>query len=108
MRSLEFEEGDEILVPDHAYQACRNAIDFVAERWGVNVVTVHIPFPIESMDEIVNLVQASVTEKTVFWEPIILFAAIKILSEANLVAPYKLIGFAALSVDKAMIFFTFW
>ena len=65
LRSLEFEEGDEILVPDHAYQACRNAIDFVAERWGVNVVTVHIPFPIESMDEIVNLVQASVTEKTV-------------------------------------------
>ena len=65
LRSLEFEEGDEILVPDHAYQACRNAIDFVAERWGANVVTVNIPFPIESMDEIVHLVQASVTEKTV-------------------------------------------
>jgi isopenicillin-N epimerase len=65
LRSLIFEEGDEILVPDHAYQACRNAIDFVAERWGVNVVTVHIPFPIESMDEIVHLVQSSVTEKTV-------------------------------------------
>ena len=32
LRSLVFNEGDEILVPDHAYQACRNTIDFVAER----------------------------------------------------------------------------
>ena len=31
----------------------------------------------------------------------------KSLSEANFVDPYKLIGFAALSVDSAIIFFTF-
>lgn len=46
MRSLTFESGDEILVPDHAYQACRNCLDYVAERWGATVVTVAIPFPI--------------------------------------------------------------
>ena len=34
LRSIQFEQGDEILVPDHAYQACRNSIDFVARRWG--------------------------------------------------------------------------
>ncbi len=38
--------------------------------------------------------------------PFILFAAIKSLSETNLVAPYKLIGAAALSVDNATTTFT--
>ena len=36
-----------------------------------------------------------------------LFAAIKSLSEANLVAPYRFIGAAALSVDNATNDFTF-
>ena len=36
--------------------------------------------------------------------PTKLLAAIINLSAASLVAPYKLIGFTALSVDKAMIF----
>jgi len=36
-----------------------------------------------------------------------LFAAMKILSEASLEAPYKLIGLAALSVDSATIRLTF-
>ena len=31
LRSLDLSEGDEIIVPDHAYQACRNAIDFVTK-----------------------------------------------------------------------------
>ena len=44
LRSLRFEPGDEILVPDHAYQACRNTIDYVADRWGATVVTVNLPF----------------------------------------------------------------
>ena len=42
-----------------------------------------------------------------FHQPTILFAATNILSEASLVAPYKFIGFAALSVDKAITLETF-
>ena len=65
LRSLVFNEGDEILVPDHAYQACRNTIDFVAERWGVKVVTVKIPFPIAGPDVAFDAVMAGVTPRTV-------------------------------------------
>ena len=65
LRSLAFNEGDEILVPDHAYQACRNTIDFVAERWGVKVVTVKIPFPITGPDVAFDAVMAGVTPRTV-------------------------------------------
>ena len=65
LRSLEFNAGDEILVPDHAYQACRNAIDFVAKRWGAKVVTVNIPFPIEGPHIALDAVMAGVSERTV-------------------------------------------
>ena len=64
LRSLIFSKDDEILVPDHAYQACRNAIDFVASRWGANVVTVSIPFPIDGPEIVVDLMMGAATEKT--------------------------------------------
>jgi len=64
LRSLIFSKDDEILVPDHAYQACRNAIDFVARRWGANVVTVSIPFPIDGPEIVVDLMMGAATEKT--------------------------------------------
>ena len=64
LRSLIFSEGDEILVPDHAYQACRNAIDFVARRWDATVVTVPIPFPIDGPQTVVDLMLNGATDKT--------------------------------------------
>ena len=39
--------------------------------------------------------------------PLMLFAATNNLSEVSFVAPYKLIGLLALSVDKATTFFIF-
>ena len=65
MRSLSFNPGDEILVPDHAYQACRNCLDYVAHRWGASVVTVPIPFPISGPDVVLESMLAAVTERTV-------------------------------------------
>ena len=64
LRSLQFAPGDEILVPDHAYQACRNTIDFVAQRWGAKVVTVNIPFPINEPQQAVDAIMGGVTDQT--------------------------------------------
>ena len=64
LRSIKFEQGDEILVPDHAYQACRNSIDFVARRWGAKVVEVAIPFPIEGPRTVIDLMKSAYTSKT--------------------------------------------
>ena len=65
LRSLNLHEGDEILVPNHSYQACWNAVDFVTERSGAKTVVVDIPFRVKDSQEIVDLIMGSVTEKTV-------------------------------------------
>lgn len=64
LRSLSFEAGDELLTTDHAYNGCRNALEFVARRSSARVTVVPIPFPIESPEEIVERVVDSVTERT--------------------------------------------
>jgi isopenicillin-N epimerase len=64
LRSLSFEKGDEIIVPDHAYQACRNTIDYVAEKWGAIVITCKIPFPVENTQIIIDNVMKCVTKRT--------------------------------------------
>ncbi len=64
LRSLHLKEGDEILVPNHAYQACRNTIDFVASRWGATVVEVAIPFPIDGPNTVVELMKSACSERT--------------------------------------------
>ena len=64
LKSLTFRPGDEILVLDHAYQACRNTVEFIAAQQGVKVVPVALPFPPESEDQIVELVLAAATDRT--------------------------------------------
>jgi len=64
LRSLTFAPGDELLVTDHEYNACRNALDFVAERSGAQVVVAQIPFPIDHPDTVVARVLERVTERT--------------------------------------------
>ena len=65
LRSLVLNSGDEIIVPDHAYQACWNAIEFVARRWKAKVVVVELPFRCESEDDIIEPLLAAITPRTV-------------------------------------------
>ena len=64
LRSLTFEPGDELLVTDHEYNACRNAVDYVAQRSGAKVVVAKIPFPLASAEEIIEAVMGAVTWRT--------------------------------------------
>ena len=64
LRSRAFEAGDELLTTDHAYNACRNALEYVAERMGARVVVVPVPFPVASPEVIVEAVLARVTPRT--------------------------------------------
>lgn len=64
MRSLRFEPGDELLVTDHGYNACRNVVDFVAGRSGAKVVVAPVPLPMDSPRRVVDAVTARVTDRT--------------------------------------------
>lgn len=64
LRSLDFGPGDELLTTDHAYGACRKAMEYVASRSGARVVVAAVPFPISGDDEIVDAVVRAVTPRT--------------------------------------------
>ncbi|MEH2235889.1 aminotransferase class V-fold PLP-dependent enzyme [Nostoc sp.] len=64
LRSLRFSPKDEILTTNHEYNACRNALDFVASRTGARVVVAKIPFPIDSQQQVVAAVIERVSSKT--------------------------------------------
>ena len=64
LRSLEFKAGDELLVTDQEYNACRNALNFTAARAGATVAVAAIPFPLKSPDDALEAVLRRVSPRT--------------------------------------------
>jgi isopenicillin-N epimerase len=64
LRSLPLEPGDEVLTTDHAYRACRNAIEFATRRAAARMVVAAVPFPIRSPDDVVEAIMAPLTRRT--------------------------------------------
>lgn len=64
LRSIAFRPGDELLVTNHEYNACRNALNRVGDQTGATVVEANIPFPLESTEAIVAAVLNRVSART--------------------------------------------
>ncbi|MEW6302463.1 MAG: aminotransferase class V-fold PLP-dependent enzyme [Verrucomicrobiota bacterium] len=64
LRSLDFKPGDELIVTDHEYNACRNALNVAAQRAGAQVVVAEVPFPFRTEEELVAPVMRCVTPRT--------------------------------------------
>jgi len=66
LASLRLSPGDELLTTDHAYNACRNALEATAARTGARVVVARIPFPLASADVAADAVLPLATPRTRF------------------------------------------
>jgi isopenicillin-N epimerase len=64
LSSFPLEPGDEVLVTDQEYNACRNALDAAAKRARARVVVAPVPFPLASPGDVVESLVASVTDRT--------------------------------------------
>ena len=64
LRSLSFHPGDELLTTNQEYNACRNALDFIASRTQARVVVATVPFPIDSPNQVVEAVIEQVSPRT--------------------------------------------
>lgn len=66
LRSQRFSPGDELLTTDHAYGACKNALEYVAAAQGARVVVARTPFPLQSSAQLVAALLGAVTVRTRF------------------------------------------
>ena len=63
-RCVELRPGDELLVTNHAYGACVNALKYSADRAGAKVVVADVPFPIDATRRVTEAVLRAVTPRT--------------------------------------------
>lgn len=64
VRSFPFAPGDNVVVTDHGYNACNNAVRYAAERAGATVRVAELPFPVSSPDEVVDAIQRMIDPST--------------------------------------------
>jgi isopenicillin-N epimerase len=64
LSALEFVPGDEIVINDHTYPACRNAVQYWAARRGLQARIAKLPFPVSSPEELTQAILSEVTQRT--------------------------------------------
>lgn len=64
LRSIDLRPGDELLTTNHAYNACKNALRYVAERTGAVLKVANVPLPVRSEDDILQPILEAVSPAT--------------------------------------------
>lgn len=64
LASLPLQPGDEVVVSDHGYNACRNAALHACQRTGARLVTAALPFPVDHPEAVVQAVLAATSDRT--------------------------------------------
>jgi isopenicillin-N epimerase len=64
LASIQLGRGDELLTTDHAYNACRNALDRAAERAGAHLVIADLPYPVTRPEGVVEALLERFTKRT--------------------------------------------
>jgi isopenicillin-N epimerase len=64
LASLALEPGDEILITNHGYNACNNAVRHWAERRGARATVADVKLPLAGPEDVVAAVLAAVTPRT--------------------------------------------
>ena len=59
-----FRPTDQLLVTNHEYNACHNALQHIARRDGAKVVVVDLPFPFKHKQQLVDAIMEKVTPMT--------------------------------------------
>ncbi len=64
LTSIDQEPGSEVVITDHTYPACRNAVEYWAKRRSATVRVAKLPFPLASAAELVSAILDAVTPRT--------------------------------------------
>ncbi len=63
-RSLHFNPGDEILITNHIYPACRRILEYICDQTGAVITETSYDFPVSSPGLIIEKILEKVTRKT--------------------------------------------
>jgi len=64
LHAVPIHSGDEILLTDQGYNACRNAVEATARRTGAAIIEAVVPFPIRSPREVLDAVLDRISPRT--------------------------------------------
>jgi isopenicillin-N epimerase len=64
LSSIPWQKNDRVLITNHIYQACKNALFVYSQRYGFEIDEVEVSYPYQNEDEILQCVLKGITKNT--------------------------------------------